>query len=806
MFLKNIVLSFLLLLLHSLATTQAFAQTPTQTPAQTLENFSYRLTESTQQQLLWTTPPSERVFKDSVVPETTASGIRLYAAKNEFEPFLLVIQVPQDSTLNIQLPDFGHGILSTLHQVHYVNIQQATDNLGRIGPYPDPLLPLSNPAQLSLKAGENMPLWFTLQVPPTTPAGDYSATVTLGNITVPVSLHVFNFAIPETLHVHSQMNFSHQAVLEKYGVPGTGDEYWRYVLAMKQFFLAHRLTPKSALWPGGVTGSGAAPFIDYDCVTQSFSDPHGIWGFEIPASVFLQGVDWFNSGTGFPEFMAATFRNNDASQDQRPDEFCGHSRSANDWYTANNPNTAYNQAWFAYIRALQNYLSGLGLLDKAHYYFANEPQDQADHDAVAWYARLLKQAAPDLKIMVSEEARSEIYANPTYGAANIDIWLPVLNNYDPDIARQRALEHQEESWIYFLHGTRPPYFNPITLDHPGIESKLTGWFLWKYRIRGIAYYALNQWSRNPWTDPMTDGHNGDTFMLYPPSADNQAISYGATEHRFASSIRFELMRDSLEDYEYLYVLNGHSQPEHNQATPADTQADKIIQGLTSYNRDSEFIYNLRRVIGLKNGGEISEIPDLTPVAGHPRAQGAPGNYYLNFQDPAAEPLAEPLVVDNKTYLKIGWNAYDEQLGYGWFGDLAHVMSRYVDSAPNPLQASILFDDWGRQKSFEFDLPNGSYNVTVSTGWQGRTYKRNYINIEGVDFINDEATDPYLLRTREVSVQDGKLSMAMGIFDEYTMLNYMDIETLAPVNSKPVLNIQIQDEAQCAPDYQWLVGY
>ncbi|SEH07729.1 Uncharacterised protein [Candidatus Venteria ishoeyi] len=92
------------------------------------------------------------------------------------------------------------------------------------------------------------------------------------------------------------------------------------------------------------------------------------------------------------------------------------------------------------------------------------------------------------------------------------------------------------------------------------------------------------------------------------------------------------------------------------------------------------------------------------------------------------------------------------------------------------------------------MPNGSYNVTVSTGWQGRTYKRNYINIEGVDFINDEATDPYLLRTREVSVQDGKLSMAMGIFDEYTMLNYMDIETLAPVNSKPVLNIQTQDEA------------
>ena len=42
-----------------------------------------------------------------------------------------------------------------------------------------------------------------------------------------------------------------------------------------------------------------------------------------------------------------------------------------------------------------------------------------------------------------------------------------------------------------LEGTKPPFFNPITLDHPGIESKFTGWFLWKYRIEGIAYYAMN---------------------------------------------------------------------------------------------------------------------------------------------------------------------------------------------------------------------------------------------------------------------------------------------------------------------------
>ncbi|MCP3868533.1 MAG: DUF4091 domain-containing protein, partial [Gammaproteobacteria bacterium] len=215
--------------------------------------------------------------------------------------------------------------------------------------------------------------------------------------------------------------------------------------------------------------------------------------------------------------------------------------------------------------------------------------------------------------------------------------------------------------------TRPPYFNPITLDHPGIESKFTGWFLWKYRLKGILYYSLNSWSKNPWTDPMTSGHNGDLFMLYPPSENNAPISYGSNNHRLVPSIRFELMRDSLEDYEYLYLLNSASQPVADVTNPSDTQADKIISGLTSYSRNGEFLYNLRRIIGLKLGGEIDTIPNIQPPALHPRAQGAPGKYYINFQDPADHPTDSPLKVNNKEYMKIGWTPYDQNLGYGWYG-------------------------------------------------------------------------------------------------------------------------------------------
>ncbi|WP_028581432.1 glycoside hydrolase domain-containing protein [Desulfogranum japonicum] len=775
--------------------------------AEDMETITYKLSQSSGSYQFWTTPPTERVFKDDQVPTATGSGIKIYAARNEYEPFQLVIQPQTSGNVSVSMGSFGAGITTEIYQVKYVPVTQVSDNLGRTGDYPDPLWPLENNTSIALSAGENTSLWLTVHVPISTPDGDYSTNIQVDGIAIPVNLHVFNFAIPTELHVKSQMNFSHETILNAYGVGGTGTAYWSYVDKIKEFFIDHRLTPKSVLWSGGLTSSGGASYLNYNCDTHTITDPYGIWGFVEPSARYLDGTGMmngtftqpFNGGQGFPSFMGITFQNNDASADQRPSNFCGHIRSTDDWYQNDNPSSAYNTAWFQYMTATQQYLQSLGYLDKAYYYFANEPQNQAGYDAVAWYSRYLKEAAPNLKLMVSENPRPEIYNSTDYVSdGQIDIWLPVLNEYDPNVSQVRERDHGEESWIYFLHGTRPPYFNPITLDHPGIESKLTGWFLWKYRIRGIAYYSLNNWSTNPWADPLYSDHNGDRFMLYPPSENNAAIIYGANNHRFVPSIRFELMRDSLEDYEYLYVLNGNSGPEIDVESTADQQADKIVSSLTTYTRDGEFMYNLRRLIGLKNGGEISAIPDITPPSSHPRTEGQPGNYYINFQNPVGPPTAIPLTVDGHEYLKIGWNNYDKTLGYGWYGDMAHVMYQYLTSGPNELQKSILFDDWGRLKTFEFDLPNGTYEVTVSVGWQGKIYPRNMIEIEGVSFVDDEASSPYLVRTRTVQVSDKKLTMNMGIFDEYTMLNYLNIEASGQSSGDPVAQFYTNARQGTAP--------
>ena len=743
--------------------------------AQELEVYSHKLSCSTSSVTVWTTTPTCKVLKTASIPSVTEDAIKVYSAKNEYEPFLVVVNPTSSQSVNVSVGVFAEGVDCEIFQVKYINIAKATDALGNVGYWPDPLVPISNNSNVTLNANENNVFWVNIKVGQTVISNDYTANFLLGSISVPVKLHVFNFAISNELHVQSQMNFSHQSMLTKYGVTGTGSEYWNYVDKINHWFINHRLTPSNPLWPGGLTSAGA-PYIDYDC-SGTITDNDGIWGFEKLAQRYIGGDGTlgstftapFNSGAGFPSFMAMTFKTNDPSSDQRPESFCGVARGG----TWSGASASYNTKWFQYITAMQSYLNGLSYINKAYYYFANEPQDAADYDAIAWYARKIKEVAPNLKLMVSEGPRSEIYNNATHGAAKIDIWLPVLHEFDPVASLSRLKNNNEDSWIYFLKSTNPPYFNPITIDHPGIEGKLTGWFLYKYRLRGIAYYSTNNWGSNPWTTPMVNNQNGEMSLFYPPSESNANITYGATGHRFVSSIRFELLRDGFEDYEYLFKLGGNAQPQADMANAADSHVDKIIKGLKSYTRDDNFMYNLRRVIGLYLGGEISAIPDIDPGE-----VGQTSAHYINFQDLQKGPSASPLLVDGKEYQKVGWENFDSQKGYGWYApNDAHWLGVYLtDASLNELQRSIIYSDYGRAATFVYNLTNGKYKVTVSVGWKGRSYKHNYIRINGAVFVNDEDNaGGYIVRTKTLDVTDGCITMEMGTANDYTMLNYIMIE-------------------------------
>ncbi len=167
----------------------------------------------------WVVPSMERV--GPTAPPGSATSIDLFAAQGETESFQIIVRAPAGglTEVNVIAPDLG-GPKPILYREHYVYLSSGSSDWssnrnhpGGPGWYPDALIPFVNPetgADLSgaldavpftLAADRNQPIWVDIQVPRTTPPGQYSGEFRVvsaqGATAVTLNLTVWNFALPE---------------------------------------------------------------------------------------------------------------------------------------------------------------------------------------------------------------------------------------------------------------------------------------------------------------------------------------------------------------------------------------------------------------------------------------------------------------------------------------------------------------------------------------------------------------------------------------------------------------------------------
>ncbi len=688
--------------------------------------FTYALSEATDALPLWTTPVTHKTTSMDRPPEgTPRSGLALSAARREFEPVDLVLG-PASGTVAVEIDEFPE-----LGSDQRVELAFAGYESGR----EETLTRLANGGPVNLDSSHGTPLWITVYVPDGAPAGEHTTSLTLtpsegAPITVPITLTVFDFALPEEIHFKSQLNLS------------IGSLSGGSVDAQKTLLFEHRLTPASATWP-----SGFAWYITWDnerSPTQCsafYDEPDEGEAYSIGhlGPRYLLGESW--NGVGFPDSEIFQFVDNSTP---RPETFCGIDRG--DHYGTD----AYNAEWSDWLSALDAYLFDGGFEDRVYYYVQNEPQDEEDYRLAAHLCRLTRAAAPHLRIAVSEEPKPEI-AEDADGGCGYDIWIAHVRAYEEGYAWERQRDHGEEVWFYSLDHDPEPYFNPTSADRPGIDSRIIPWTAWSHRIRGWAYY--------------------DGGRFFPDGS---------------PSVRAELLREGFEDYEYLYLANGNAHPSVDVENDLDATVASVAASMTSFTKDPDALMTLRYELGRYIEGSRNTLPVLEVQSTRPR-----GAYYINFQDPSGEPSAEPLVIDGNTYLKIGWGAYDAELGYGWSGefitDPGIALYGYDDvQGYDERHKSYIYDDYGRDNLFEFALAPGRYSVTVGVGRPAHGYPGDphNVSIEGEKVIDDELTtdaSPTIERTVLLDITDGSLSMIAGGRSaatgqySYTFLAYLAIQ-------------------------------
>ncbi|MEA3367918.1 MAG: DUF4091 domain-containing protein, partial [Planctomycetota bacterium] len=235
-------------------------------------------------------------------------------------------------------------------------------------------------------------------------------------------------------------------------------------------------------------------------------------------------------------------------------------------YTEDTPE--YQAAFSNYGRLLQAHLREKGWLKYAYVYWFDEPAPR-DYAFVINGFRKLKQAAPDLARMLTEQVEPDLVGGP-------NLWCPVSHNYDHEAAEKRRA-HGDRFWWYVCCGPKTPHAG-LFIDHPATELRVWLWQTWKRRIEGVLVWSTNYWTstaaypdpdrpQNPYEDPMgwVSGYstekgvrrawgNGDGRFVYPPESCADAHPPGPVPDGPVDSIRWEMLRDGLEDYEYLAIL------------------------------------------------------------------------------------------------------------------------------------------------------------------------------------------------------------------------------------------------------------
>ncbi|MEE8451782.1 MAG: glycoside hydrolase domain-containing protein [Thermoguttaceae bacterium] len=571
-------------------------------------DYGQMLDASSKKAFLWSCPATHKIPRRRELPGTDfVAPARLSAARNDREAVQLVVRPtkhlkgltatagPFTGPEGATIPADNVQVL----RVAYHFVHHATDKTGVVDDWPDALPPLNRP--IDLPAGENQPLWVLVHVPKDAKAGDYTGNVSLKSdgfsADVPIKLHVWNFTLPDRNHIETAFGFSAGNVFRYHGLKTEEDK--RRVLDMYfQNFAEHRISPYDPtpldrigvrFLPNENPPRAELDFSAFDAAMARAVDKYHFTGYRLP----VQGM-----GGG-------TF----------------HARSEPKIGDFGEDSPEYKAMFGSYVKQLEDHLREKGWLDLAYVYWFDEPAPK-DFGFVANGMRRLKQYAPGLRRMLTEESGDNLLTGL------VDIWCPVSHNYEHEAANGRRA-HGERFWWYVCTGPKAPYCT-LFIDHPATELRTWLWQSWQRDVTGVLVWSSNYWTstaafpdpakpQNPYEDPMgyRSGYstpkgvkafwgNGDGRFLYPPEA---AAVPGLSGDKPVieppvSSIRWEMLREGIEDYEYLYMLRDLLQKRGKELSAEQRGKfeallevpESITRDMTTFTTDPTPIYERRAAI------------------------------------------------------------------------------------------------------------------------------------------------------------------------------------------------------------------
>jgi hypothetical protein len=518
----------------------------------------------------WLEDSMVKMFPDSPPPTGLQEAPRIWIARNGHASIQLAVRPRNDlEDFEIQVPgailnDVALGDIQ-VRRVAFVPVERNTADtpekeLVRTAPadFPDPL---ENQIPRKLTAGRTEIFWLTLFAPPDTPPGDYRGEIRLAvagrvDTVLAYDLRVVAATVPQeqTLKVTNWFNTDQAHLNNFYPIQDDRETYWRILGNIGRVMAEHKqnaiLTPVGDLVKVGLDqGNLTFDYSEFDRWVTTFQEC-GLIGTIEGGHLLIRPKGYFSPilVPAYVEENGELVRKTLEPYDPKADAYLG-----------------------MFLRSLYSHLQERGWRE----IFVQHLHDEPHGDEIAiyeHYADLVRKNLPGIPTVDAVDLAEDT----GFLDRNLDIWVPVLSSFDDQfdlLARHRASGGQ--TWYYTCVTPRGRYLNRF-IDYSLLKVRLLHWFNFRHGLSGFLHWGGNYWSSEPFRNVEPVINDGQTLL---PPGDN-AIVYPDVENlSILSSIRLEMMREGIEDYELLHELAARN------PARAEELARMAIPEVTDYVRD-----------------------------------------------------------------------------------------------------------------------------------------------------------------------------------------------------------------------------
>ncbi len=498
-------------------------------------------------------------FNKQVQTDTTSTkktSYTMYAGKNEIEncQFILAATDKDYENLTAEVTDFVNGdsvIPATMYMAMYFTADHKM--------IPDAMLPYGGEA-FTVKKDNSQIFFAEAEIPSDAAAGDYTATVTVKDESGAelksgtVTLHVWDFVLSEETSNTVVMDLENGRIT---AACGQSDLYGKYY----DYMLKNRISLYDL--PVDYTSAAAEKYLDNPRVR----------GFRV------------RSASDAPKIKTM--------QQTHPE-------------------------W----------------AEKAFFYIVDEPAGKEDWDRIRSAGNSIKSVLGDNYRHVSPFFKGDFVSGEDcleYMRDSINVWCPKTVLYasaeewenssdwnkpgyellefimltDKSGAvqsfEQRMQEYRNEGdelWWYTCWDPVSPFIS-LNIEEKGVNPRIMFWQQKYFGITGYLYFLVNEWGASTegsweWAADSWDSHYKVNSLGEDTWGDGQLIYCGETRGYDGpvGSFRLNAVRDGIEDYEYLTML---------EKIVGKTEVNKIISAITTsvtvYTSDAELFASQRILLG-----------------------------------------------------------------------------------------------------------------------------------------------------------------------------------------------------------------